>query len=79
MANLTKCIKQTIPFDTISVAEECKCTQYRVRETLEVKINGFVADRISLLLLPSAKTARYMGVELPIMGEGFNRYLKFGK
>jgi hypothetical protein len=71
-------IKQTIPFDTPSTAEECKVTHRKIREMFEVRsTTGMVAERISRLIIPHAKTINYAGREMDIQGQGFNRFVQF--
>lgn len=68
-------IKQTIPFDTLSFAEDDPCKQLRRDEKFTVKVNGFKCDTIRRKVTAHETHINYSGGEYQIQGCGYDRYI----
>lgn len=68
-------VKCTIPFDSLTAAEECRVKQKKMREAIEVRFRGVKVERIYRWLEHNQTTIIYGGEELLVRGDGFNRFI----
>lgn len=69
-------IKNTIPSDSKTIAQEDEFRQPKRREMVLVTLNGKVAERIHRIITAQETEISYAGDKYPLRGSGFERFIE---